>query len=179
MNRQPTLQCELLELRPLSQKDYASLLDAASDPLIWEQHPQPDRYQPDVFKKFFDEALTSQGALTIIDRKTNKIIGSSRYYDYIPATSVDRSINNSSVIIGYTFLTRKYWGGSYNFELKKLMVNYALEFVKTTYFQVGLNNLRSQRAMEKIGGINIGIEEIAVSYAPPKKSYIYKIEKQL
>lgn len=171
MNIQPTLSGELVSIRPLLQNDYEYLFKAASDPFIWEMHPQPDRYKPDVFKSFFDEALKSKGTVVIIDVKTSEIIGSSRYYDY--------SKEDSSVIIGYTFLARKYWGGLYNKDLKKLMINYALQFVKTTYFQVGLNNIRSQQAMLKIGGINTGIQEIAVSYAPPKKSYIYKIENKL
>ena len=171
MNIQPTLSGELVSIRPLLQSDYEDVYKAASDPLIWEMHPQPDRYKPDVFKSFFEEALKSKGAVVITDVKTSEIIGNSRYYDY--------SKEDSSVIIGYTFLTRKYWGGLYNKDLKKLMINYALQFVKTTYFQVGLNNIRSQQAMLKIGGINTGIQEIAVSYAPPKKSYIYKIENKL
>jgi RimJ/RimL family protein N-acetyltransferase len=171
MNTQPTLISEFLELRPLAQTDYPELFSAASDPLIWEMHPQPDRYKTEVFKAFFLEAMASHGALTILDRKTSAIIGSSRFYEY--------SAIQSSVVIGYTFLTRKYWGGLYNRELKKLMINYALKFVKTTLFHVGLDNLRSQKAMIKIGGINTGIEEIPVSYAPPKKSYIYKIETPL
>ncbi|MES2803840.1 MAG: GNAT family N-acetyltransferase [Bdellovibrionota bacterium] len=168
MNLQPTLSGERLELRPLQQEDYNDLLKAASDPLIWQQHPQSDRYKPEVFKSFFAEALESKGALVITDRATNAIIGTTRYYDYSKETS--------SVIIGYTFLAKIYWGGSFNKELKKLVVNYALQSVKTTYFQVGLNNKRSQKAMEKIGAINTGIQDVVISYGPPKKSYIYKIE---
>lgn len=171
MNLQPTLKGDLLELRPLKQEDYDGLFKAASDPMIWVQHPQPDRYKPEIFKSFFAEALESKGSLVIIDSQTTEIIGVSRYYEY--------SRENSSVVIGYTFLARKYWGGIYNRELKKLMINYALEFVKTTLFHVGLGNKRSQRAMQKIGGINTGVQEIPVSYAPPKKSYIYKIENPL
>ncbi|AZZ35461.1 N-acetyltransferase [Bdellovibrio sp. qaytius] len=169
MNIQPHLIGDRLELRALHANDYEPLLKAASDPLIWEQHPQSDRYKPEVFKSFFDEALASNGALVIIDRATNAVIGTTRYYDY--------SKENSSIIIGYTFLAKTYWGGDFNKELKKLVVNYALKFVKTTYFQVGLNNTRSQKAMEKIGAINTGIQEVVISYGPPKKSYIYKIEK--
>lgn len=170
-NLQPTLQGSLVEIRPLKLEDYEALYLAASDPLIWEMHPQPDRYKPEVFKTFFKEALDSGGALVIVDRKSSRIIGSSRYYD------LDQE--KSTVVIGYTFLAREFWGGVYNFDLKKLLVNYALEHVKTTLFQVGIKNLRSQKAMEKIGGINTGIQEIPVSYAPPKKSYVYKIENPL
>ncbi len=171
LNLQPILTCELLELRPLKHDDFNELLSAASDPLIWEVHPQPDRHKIEVFKMFFKEAMDSKGALAIIDRKTSKIIGTSRYYEYSPA--------NSSVVVGYTFLSRHYWGGTYNRILKKLMVNYALKFVKTIYFHVGIGNTRSQKAMLKIGGINTGVQEISVSYAPPKKSYVYKIETPL
>lgn len=171
MNIQPNLKGSLLELKPLNEADYPELYKAASDPLIWQLHPQPNRYQPEIFKEFFIEALNSQGALSITDSKTSKIIGTSRYYDYSP--------ENSSLVIGYTFLTRKYWGGLYNKELKKLMVNYALKYVKTTYFHVGLGNLRSQKAMLNIGGINTGIQEITISYGPPKKSYVYKIESPI
>ena len=153
------------------ESDYENLLLAASDPKIWEQHPQPNRYQHEVFKDFFSEAMNSKGALVIIDKANQQIIGTSRYYDYSDKTS--------SVIIGYTFMMRKYWGGRYNKELKKLMVNHALGFVKTTFFQVGILNTRSQKAMAKIGGINTGIQEIRISYGPPKKSYVYKIERPI
>ena len=171
MNIQPTLKGSLLELKPLNEADHPELYKAASDPLIWQLHPQPNRYRPEIFKEFFIEALNSQGALSITDNKTSKIIGTSRYYDYSP--------ESSSLVIGYTFLTRKYWGGLYNKELKKLMVNYALKHVKTAYFHVGLGNLRSQKAMLNIGGINTGIQEITISYGPPKKSYVYKIESPI
>lgn len=171
MNLQPTLRGELVELRPLEDKDFSPLFEAASDKLIWKMHPQPDRYKPEVFRTFFAEAMASKGAFVIMDIRNHKIIGSSRYYDYEP--------KNSSIVIGYTFLTREYWGGKYNYDLKKLMVNYALGFVKTCYFHVGINNLRSQKAMQKIGGINTGVQKIPVSYAEPKDSYVYKIETKL
>lgn len=171
MNLQPTLESELLFIRPLQSTDFTELYTAAADSLIWEQHPQPDRYKPDIFKKFFDEALQSKGAVVIIDRKNNKMIGSSRFYDY--------SEPDSSVLVGYTFIARPYWGGKYNYDLKKLMVNYCLDYVKTVYFQVGTKNIRSQKALKKIGAINTGVQNVVVSYAPPKPSYIYKMEHKL
>lgn len=171
MNIQPTLLSELLEVRPLTPEDYTDLLKAASDPLIWEQHPQSDRWKPEVFEKFFAEAIQSGGGMAIVERKTAKLIGSTRFYDY--------NKDKSTITIGYTFIARPYWGGIYNRDLKKLVINYSLQFVKACLFQVGLNNRRSQKAMEKIGAINTGIEEVSISYGPPKKSYIYKIEKPL
>src|SRR6185295_2524762 len=112
---QPTLTGDLLELRPLRLDDFPALFEAASDPLIWEQHPQPDRYQPALFQEYFDTGIESKGALAIIERKSGKIIGSSRYYQYNAA--------GREVFVGYTFLRRSFWGGAYNRELKSLMLD--------------------------------------------------------
>jgi len=48
---QPTLRGALLELRPLAADDFAALYEAANDPLIWEQHPEPTRWQKEIFSK--------------------------------------------------------------------------------------------------------------------------------
>ena len=140
---QPTLTGDLVELRPLRADDFDALFAVASDPLIWAQHPEPDRYQREVFQRFFDGALASRGALTILDRRTGHLIGSSRYWNLAP---VEREVE-----IGWTFLARAFWGGAYNGELKSLMIGHALRFVDRVLFIVGENNLRSQRALEKIG----------------------------
>jgi RimJ/RimL family protein N-acetyltransferase len=142
---QPTLVGERLELRPLRAEDWDALFAAASDPLIWEQHPESDRYKPDVFRRFFHGGLASGGAFVVIDRQTGRIIGSSRYHGYDEAAS--------EIEIGWTFLTRDYWGGHYNREMKRLMLDHAFRFVERVSFNVGVTNYRSQRAMEKIGGI--------------------------
>src|SRR5215471_18905582 len=97
---QPTLTGDLIELRPLRPDDFDALFSAASDPLIWEQHPESDRYQRDVFQKYFDGALESKGAFAIIERKSGRLIGSSRYCNLNP--------ENSEVEIGWTFLERKF-----------------------------------------------------------------------
>ena len=140
---QPTLKGELIEVRPLARDDFDALFAAASDPLIWEQHPENDRYQRAVFEKFFQGALDSKGAFAVIERKSGRIIGSSRYRNLVPA--------ESEVEIGFTFLERAYWGGVYNGELKSLMLAHAFRFVDRVVFVVGENNLRSQKALEKIG----------------------------
>ena len=140
---QPTLIGELLELRPLTGEDFNSLFAAASDPLIWEQHPEPDRYTRDVFQIYFDGAIASGGAFAIIDRKTGEIIGSSRYCNLAESPQ--------EVEIGWTFLQRAYWGGNYNRELKTLMLDHAFRFTDRVMFVVGENNLRSRKALEKIG----------------------------
>ena len=144
---QPTLEGERIRLRPLRTDDWEALFAVASDPLIWEQHPQPTRYQEQVFRQYFREGMESGGALLVIDKETESIIGSSRFVGY------DEERNE--IEIGFTFLARKYWGGSYNREMKDLMLRHAFNFVRHVIFMVGQQNFRSQKAMEKIGGIRV------------------------
>lgn len=140
---QPTLKGRLIELRPLTRGDFDFLFAAASDPLIWEQHPESDRYQRDVFQGYFDGAIDSGGAFAIIEPKSGRMIGSSRF------CNLDEAANE--IEIGWTFLEREFWGGTYNRELKSLMLQHAFRFVDRVLFVVGKNNLRSQKALEKIG----------------------------
>lgn len=114
---QPILKGELLTLRPLRAEDYNQLYAVASDPLIWEQHPAWDRYQPQVFAALFRESLASGGALIAIDGKDGKVIGSSRFHGYDPT--------RNEIEIGWTFLARSHWGGAYNGEMKQLMLRHA------------------------------------------------------
>jgi RimJ/RimL family protein N-acetyltransferase len=145
---QPTLKSDLLELRPLRAEAFDALYAVASDPLIWEQHPASDRHQPDVFRAFFDDAMRSGGALIAIDASDGRAIGSSRFHGYDEALS--------EVEIGWSFLARSHWGGRYNGEMKRLMLEHAFRFVDRVVFLVGPTNFRSRRAVEKIGGIEVG-----------------------
>jgi N-acetyltransferase len=160
---QPVLKGELLELRPLLPEDYADLFAVAADPLIWEQHPVKERYQPAVFGEFFREALESRGALIAVDAKSRAVIGSSRFHGYDAAVS--------EIEIGWTFLARSCWGGAYNREMKQLMLRHAFGFVDTVIFLVGLENVRSQKAVEKIGGVRAGSRLDAGG----RESYVYRI----
>jgi N-acetyltransferase len=145
---QPILKGELLELRPLRAEDYHDLYAVAADPLIWEQHPIKDRYKEEVFQAFFREALESGGALIATDSKDGQVIGSSRFHGF--------DEDKSEVEIGWTFLARSYWGGVYNREMKQLMLQHAFRFVHSVIFVAGPDNVRSQRAVEKIGGVRVG-----------------------
>ena len=145
---QPTLKGELLTLRPLRPEDFHDLFAVAADPLIWEQHPNRDRHREEVFRQFFHEALESGGELIVIDSNDDQVIGSSRFHAYDP--------EKSEIEIGWTFLARSRWGGLYNREMKQLMLRHAFRFVKKVVFLVGPQNLRSQRALEKIGAVRTG-----------------------
>ena len=166
---QPKLKGELIELCPLRPEDWSDLFSVASDALIWEQHPESDRYKEDVFKVFFREALESRGAFVIIAKKSQQIIGSTRFYDYAP--------EKSEIEIGWTFLARRYWGGRYNRELKQLMLAHAFKFVASVVFYVGQDNIRSQKAMERIGGIRNGLVKKPDSMGRPSLNVKYVIKK--
>ena len=166
---QPHLTGELIELRPLAPEDWDDLFAVASDPLIWEQHPESDRYKENVFKVFFREALECGGAFVVIDAQTQHIIGSTRFYGYDP--------DKSEIEIGWTFLARKYWGGGYNAEMKRLLLNHAFKFVESVVFFVGETNFRSQKAMEKIGAIKIGLVERQYGNHPPAFNVKYMMKK--
>ncbi|HVD96371.1 MAG TPA: GNAT family N-acetyltransferase [Candidatus Limnocylindria bacterium] len=166
---QPHLKGDLVELRPLILEDWDELFAVASDPLIWEQHPESDRYKPDVFKIFFREALESGGAFAVIDKKSQQIIGSTRFYGHDP--------EKSEIEIGWTFLAREYWGGRYNREMKQLMLNHSFRFVDNVVFYVGEKNIRSQKAMEKIGATKIGLVERQYGNHPAALNVKYVITR--
>jgi len=162
---QPFLENDLVRLRPLSQSDFEQLYAIASDPLIWEQHQNKDRHTFENFTRFFKDSLNSKGALVIVDAKTDSLIGSSRL------KISDKS--NKTIEIGWSFLSRGYWGGPYNRAFKELMINYALQHFEYVIFYVNPKNYRSQRAMEKLGAKRMNYleepwvleEAIGVTYA--------------
>lgn len=147
-DHQPVLKGDLVELRPLRSEDYDELYSVAADPLIWAQHPASNRHEAAVFQVFFRDALTSGGALVALDARTGLMIGSSRFHGY--------DEQRSEIEIGWTFLARSHWGGLYNGQIKELMLKHAFRFVSSVVFLVGPQNLRSQRAVEKIGGVHVG-----------------------
>lgn len=166
MELQPTLSNELVTLKPLLKEDFELLYKIASDKLLWEQHPNFDRYKREVFENFFQKAIDSKGAFTIFDTKNNTVIGSTRFYNY--------DENSNTVVIGYTFIDRNLWGTSYNASIKKIMVDYAFQFVENIHFHVGETNFRSQKAVEKLGAIKIGEIKDDTSL---KTNWIYELKK--
>jgi RimJ/RimL family protein N-acetyltransferase len=164
-----TLENDLISLRPLDESDFEPLYAVASDPLIWELHPSKDRYKREVFQAFFDGAVQSQAAFLVFDKATDSLIGSTRYYDFKPEIS--------TVAIGYTFLARAYWGGAYNKAMKQLMLDYAFANVDTVLFHIGTQNIRSQKAILKIGARFV--REVDFDYYEKKLlHYEYEITKK-
>jgi RimJ/RimL family protein N-acetyltransferase len=160
---QPVLRGQRVELRPLRSVDFDSLYAVAADPLIWEQHPARNRHEEAAFQEFFRDALASGGTLIAMDVQTQQVIGASRFHGY--------DEEREEVEIGWTFLARAYWGGPYNAEVKRLMLQHAFKWVRSVIFLVGPENIRSQRALEKIGGVRVGQR----ADASGRDSYVYMI----
>ncbi|WP_316830847.1 GNAT family N-acetyltransferase [Pedobacter aquatilis] len=167
---QPTLTNDLLKVVPLKMEDFEKLFSVASDPLIWEQHPNKDRYKREVFENFFKGAIESKGAFIVYDKASGSVVGSSRYYD------LDEE--NNSVAVGYTFIGRDFWGKGHNAALKKLMLDHAFQFVNKVILHIGATNFRSQKATEKLGATKVGELEVAYYGEPVKWNFVYEVEKE-
>jgi RimJ/RimL family protein N-acetyltransferase len=167
-NLQPaTLENDQIKLIPLQESDVEILYKVASDPKIWENHPSKNRHQREEFQFFLDSAVASKSAFIVYDKATNELIGSTRFYNLDPA--------NSTIAIGYTFLAKKYWGGDHNKAMKKLLIDYAFQYVDTILFHIGETNIISQKAIAKIGATKIGVVDFNNSEMP---YFEYQIQKK-
>jgi len=167
---QPTLLGKNLLLRPLTENDWEDMYLVASDPLLWAVHPASDRYKESVFREYFAGALASRGALAAIDSVNGQIIGGSRYANFVP--------ERNEIEIGWTFLARKYWGGAFNREMKSLMLTHAFRYFDSIRFNIGVTNVRSRRAIEKIGARLDGeyVPE-AINGVPSVPHMIYRLSR--
>ena len=170
MNIQPTLENDFVQLIPLQDADFEQLFAVASDPKIWEQHPNKDRYKREVFENFFLGAIESGGAFKIIEKNTGEVAGSTRFYDY--------NAEDNSIFIGYTFYGTEFWGSKMNPQVKKLMLDYIFQFVDKVNFHVGKDNIRSQKAMEKLGAQKVDEVNVAYFGEPERLNVVFEITKE-
>lgn len=166
---QPTLENERIVIQPLKESDFAALYTVASDPEIWQQHPNKDRWKKDVFRTFFEGAMQSGGAFKVVDKTTGMTIGSTRFYDYRP--------EDNSIFIGYTFYATAYWGKGINQQAKALMLDYIFQFVDQVNFHVGAANIRSQIAISRLGAVKVGQQEVTYFGETAKLNFVYAISK--
>lgn len=170
INIQPVLENEKVILSPLQEKDFDALYAVAADPAIWEQHPNKDRWQEEVFHNFFNGAMQSKGAFKIVDKATGNIIGSTRFYDY--------NEEDNSLFIGYTFYATACWGTGVNRLVKATMLDYIFQSVSKVYFHIGASNIRSQMAISRIGAEKIAEQEVAYIGEPSRLNFVYEISKE-
>lgn len=168
---QPTLENEQVVLQPLKENDFDSLYAVASDPEIWQQHPNKDRWKKNVFHTFFEGAMQSGGAFKVVNKTTGMTIGSTRFYGHQP--------EDNSIFIGYTFYATPYWGKGINQQVKALMLNYIFQFVDTVNFHVGATNIRSQIAISRLGAVKVGQHEVTYFGEAAKLNFVYELSKAL
>lgn len=166
---QPILVGETISLRPLRKDDFDGLYDCASDKKIWESHPNSDRYKLSEFVAYFESSIASQACVVVTDKQSNKIIGLSRYYTVAKIPD--------DISIGFTFLSRDYWGGATNHELKILMIDYALQYFPAIWFHVAVTNIRSQKATQKIGAVFVGEDSLLIG-GNVAQWLCYRIDKE-
>ncbi len=163
----PILTGTAVRMRPIRPDEFDGLYEVARDPLIWAQHPAKERSQRGVFEVWFNDAL-AQHALVAEEVATQRVIGSSRYYNWDATTQ--------EVAIGYTFIARDHWGGATNRQMKRLMLDHAFKWARTVWFHVDPGNARSRKAMEKIGATYSHSALLGLFGAPPREYVFYRID---
>lgn len=156
-------------LKLMDPNDFDQLYQVAKDPLIWEQHPNKDRWKEDVFRLFFEDALASGSAYLIKDKIRDQCIGSTRYYQLNAA--------ENSIFVGFTFYARAYWGTGVNAIVKEMMFDFAFNFVDKIYLHVGAENYRSQKAVERLGAHQVAVKIVSYVHEPERKNFEYLLEK--
>jgi RimJ/RimL family protein N-acetyltransferase len=155
INHPTILTGETVELVPLEKEHFEELYLAASDKKLWELIPT-DCSNRQTFDNAYNFALTerekgNQYPFVIFHKNTKEIIGSTRFFEIYP---LDKKLE-----IGWTWVITKYWGTEINFECKLLLLSFCFDTLKTRRVQIKTDstNLRSRKAIEKIGGQFEGI----------------------
>ena len=151
----PVLENDIVRLSLLSLENYDLLLPiAAEDKLI--QYSPSDIGSPEALKNYVKKAIglmNQNNALPFIvyDKRTSQYAGSTRYMN------IDHK--NKVLEIGSTWIGRAFQGSGLNTQMKQLMINHAfgpMKFEKVE-FRIDERNMRSRKAVEKLGAVLEGI----------------------
>lgn len=150
-----TLHGKNVDLLPLEEGLLNDLLAVASDKRIWEFYPG-DWSVPEKFMKVYRASLSkrengTEYPFVIFHKPSSSIIGSTRFLDI---NSYDRYME-----IGGTWLKPEYWATEINFDCKLALLTYGFEILNANriYLKTQHNNIRSRKAIEKIGGVFEGV----------------------
>ncbi len=150
-----TLHGKIVDLLPLEESHFDELLAAAADKRIWEFYTG-DWSVPKRFSEIYNGTLSlrhkgKEYPFVVLHKPTQKIIGSTRLLDIVP---FDKRLE-----IGGTWLMPEYWATAINFDCKLALLTYCFETLETNRVQLKTqhNNLRSRKAIEKIGGVYEGV----------------------
>ena len=151
------LETNAFSLEQTTSSDFDPLYEVASNPVVWEQHPEKDRWRRPIFSAFFRGAVENDlGCFTVRDKTAGVVIGSTRFYSH--------DASGGAVRLGYTFLSPAYWGSGANQETKEVLLEYAFTIVEKVYFDIGKENFRSRKAVEKLGAVECASDDEKVVY---------------
>ena len=149
------LEGENIQLLPLQTSHFEALFEAASNPEIWEL-TSVNYSDPAIFNHSNTTALKDKEKGTvypfvIVDKHTDTIIGTTRFLEI---SAADKKLE-----IGVTWIKKEFWGSTVNMECKYLLLQYCFEHLQLhrVQFRAKADNLRSRKAIEKIGGQLEGI----------------------
>ena len=83
-----------------------------------------------------------------------------------------------SMSIGFTFLAQDYWGGSANFEMKRLMLDHAFGSFPEVWLHIAPTNIRSQKATAKLGAVHSHDAMLALTAAPATLTMCFRLSRE-
>jgi N-acetyltransferase len=150
-----TLDGQLVQLITLNKDHFSELESLAKDKRIWQYYvydgSDGNRLRAVLKAALIDMLNGIQLPFVIYLKREKRLIGSTRFMDIQAA--------HKKLEIGSTWLHPDYWGSEVNLECKLLLLTYCFEKANAlrVQFKTDENNLRSRRAIEKIGGQFEGI----------------------
>lgn len=147
------LEGENVRLEPLSQDHAQGLFNRGREARDWEFMPRPCFVDIADVRHWINEALESpdQVPFAIIEKSRNRAVGSTRFLTIRPP--------HRSLEIGWTWLGHDWQRTGINTETKFLLLQHAFERLRAlrVEFKTDSRNLRSQKALERIGAIREGV----------------------
>ena len=148
------LETDEIKLRPSKMEDLEAFLSISSPP-IWT-HMSQDLENPSDWEKFLSQTISDREnqikqEFDIILKEEDRIIG---------ATSISQiSEVDNKVEIGLTWISEKYQGKGINQKVKGILLTFLFEELKINKveFRTRGDNLKSQRALNKIGATKEGV----------------------
>ncbi len=149
------LEGQLVRLEPLAEKHFQELIAIGADDRIWTNLPvngcDSGKLHTELRNALLHRSAGSQYPFAIIEKSTGRLIGSTRFLDIFP--------EHQKLEIGWTWYTPEVWGKGHNLDCKLILLSYCFEVLRLNRVQLKTRdiNLRSQTAIQKIGGVFEGI----------------------
>ncbi|TNE59088.1 MAG: N-acetyltransferase [Bacteroidetes bacterium] len=145
----------LVQLVPLRREHFDDLTELAKDNRIWAHYTldgtNSGRLRAALTDALAEQKKDMQFPFVILEKSTGQVIGSTRL--------LELHREHRKLEIGWTWLHPDHWGTAVNLECKLLLLTFCFEILGTTrvQFRTDENNMRSRKAIEKIGARFEGI----------------------